>query len=73
MISPARRRVLLAIEDYMAEHGWSPSVRELCKATGLSSTSTVHMHLTALERDGYIERTPNRYVRAIRRTERRAA
>lgn len=45
--------------------GVPPSVREICKATGLSSTSSVHAHLKTLERLGYISRTSglNRAIR----------
>lgn len=39
-----------------AQCGIPPSVREICAATGLKSTSTVHMHLKILEREGYISR-----------------
>lgn len=46
-------------------NGIPPSVREICQATGIKSTSTVHAILGALEESGYIERDP-RYSRAIR-------
>ena len=45
--------------------GIPPSVREICQATGIKSTSTVHAILGALEENGYIERDP-KYSRAIR-------
>ena len=38
--------------------GFPPSVREICTATGIKSTSTVHAILTALEDEGYIIRDP---------------
>lgn len=41
----------------MAE-GFPPSVREICAATGIKSTSTVHAVLSALEQNGYILRDP---------------
>ncbi len=47
------------IYDYIVDctnHGKVPSIRELCAATGLSSTSTVAYHLKALEEKGLIER-----------------
>ena len=40
----------------MAERAVPPSVREICAATGLRSTSTVHSHLKSLEAPGYITR-----------------
>ena len=47
------------------EYGVPPTVREICAATGLSSTSTVHGHLRALENAGYISREAglNRSIR----------
>ena len=47
------------------EGGVPPSVREICKDTGIKSTSTVHAILGALEENGYIERDP-RFSRSIR-------
>ena len=47
------------ILDYLRERsqdGVPPSVREICAATGLKSTSTVHAHLKALEENGFISR-----------------
>ena len=47
------------VYDYLKErleYGVPPTVREICAATGLSSTSTVHSHLKALENAGYITR-----------------
>ncbi len=38
--------------------GFPPSVREICAATGIKSTSTVHAVLSALEEEGYIVRDP---------------
>ena len=45
--------------------GIPPSVREICKETGIKSTSTVHAILNWLEENGYIERDP-RFSRSIR-------
>ena len=42
-----------------------PTVREICKATGITSTSTVHAALAALEREGHIKRDA-RSSRSIR-------
>ena len=36
--------------------GITPSIREICKAVGLSSTSSIHYHLDNLEQMGYISR-----------------
>lgn len=47
------------VYDYLksrTQSGLPPTVREICKATGLRSTSSVHAHLKTLERLGYINR-----------------
>ena len=44
------------IQSYVNEHKISPSMREICKGVGLSSPSTVHMHLKVLEDKGYIQK-----------------
>lgn len=50
------------VYDYLKKEirakGYPPSVREICKAVGLSSTSSVHAHLETLENKGYIKRSP---------------
>ncbi|WP_142415309.1 transcriptional repressor LexA [Hathewaya massiliensis] len=48
------------IKSQIQEKGYPPSVREICKAVGLSSTSTVHAHLSKLEQKGYIRRDPTK-------------
>lgn len=45
---------------YTSEHGYPPSVREIGKAVGLASPSTVHMHLKVLEERGLIRRATNK-------------
>jgi len=57
--------ILNFIERYTQEKGYPPTVREIGKAVGLKSSSTVHSHLKALEQDGYIFRDSLR-TRAIR-------
>lgn len=43
------------IMHHVRENGYAPSIREICTALGLRSTSTVHYHLTALARRGLIQ------------------
>lgn len=55
-MSKSRQKIL----DYLneaADEDRIPTVREICDATGLKSTSTVHAHLKVLEEMGYIEKT----------------
>ena len=51
-----QEKVLNELKKFMAEKGYPPTVRELCKATNLSSTATVHVHLDHLQRKGYIKK-----------------
>lgn len=44
------------IREFVNEKGYPPSVREICKAVGLSSTATVHGYLTRLEKKGVLHR-----------------
>ena len=49
-------KILEYIKQEIQEKGYPPSVREICQAVGLKSTSTVHGHLTRLEKKGLIRR-----------------
>ena len=50
--------ILEFIKEQQLSKGYPPSVREICSAVGLNSTSTVHSHLNTLEKLGYIKRDP---------------
>ncbi len=52
--------VLAAVASYLDEHGYPPTLRELCTLCGLSSTSQAHYHLARLVRLGRIVRAPAR-------------
>ncbi len=56
--SKRQKEIYNYILSEIAAKGFPPSVREICEAIGLSSTSTVHSHLIALEKLGYIKRDP---------------
>ena len=57
-ITKRQQAVLDDIERHIAEKGYGPTVREVCEDLGLSSPSTVHVHLKALEEKGFIKRDP---------------
>lgn len=57
-ITKKQQAVLDCIEDFIREKGYGPTVREICEEMGLSSPSTVHVHLKALEEKGMINRDP---------------
>jgi repressor LexA len=63
-LTPRQRKVLEVIRDWVDRFGYPPSVREIGDAVGLTSTSSVHHQLRALERKGYLRRDPNR-TRAV--------
>jgi repressor LexA len=53
-----QKKVYQYIKSYTEEHGYPPSVREICAAVGLKSTSTVHGHISRLKKKGLIKRDP---------------
>ncbi|KXZ39841.1 repressor LexA [Alkalithermobacter thermoalcaliphilus JW-YL-7 = DSM 7308] len=52
--------ILNFIKSELTRVGYPPSVREICSAVGLKSTSTVHSHLNKLEEKGYIRKDPTK-------------
>lgn len=50
-----QREILLIINNYIENEGISPTVREICDVSGLKSTATVHFHIKALQKEGYIK------------------
>ncbi len=57
-ITKRQKAVYDCIESFIEKHGYGPTVREVCQELGLSSPSTVHVHLKALEDKGLINRDP---------------
>ena len=66
-LTQRRQRILDFIDEHIDEHGYPPTVREIGGRGGLSSSSSVHFHLKALEDAGYLERDAT-LTRAIRKT-----
>ena len=64
-LSDKQREIFEYIQSFTRERGFPPSVREIGEAVGLRSPSTVHAHLTTLDRAGYITRDSHK-MRAIR-------
>lgn len=59
-LTERQQGVLDCLRSYAEEHGYPPTVREIGALLGLTSSSTVHSHLAALERAGIIERDPTK-------------
>jgi repressor LexA len=57
VLTPKQQLILDFLKAEIRQNGIPPTVREICDAVGLSSTSTVHAHMETLERKGYISRT----------------
>lgn len=57
-VTKRQQAVLDCIEACIQEKAYGPTVREICQSLGLSSPSTVHVHLKALEEKGLIKRDP---------------
>jgi len=55
-LTPRQRRILRFIHDWVQERGYSPSMREIGRAVGLTSTSSVEHQLSALESRGHLRR-----------------
>lgn len=67
-ITAKQREILEFMKSQILEKGYPPSVREICEAVRLRSTSSVHAHLETLEKNGYIRRDPTK-PRAIEITD----
>ncbi len=59
-LSAKQQQILSYLKSEVQKKGYPPSVREICQAVGLKSTSTVHAHLSRLEKKGYIRRNPTK-------------
>ena len=59
-ISQKQSEILEYMKNEILNRGFPPSVREICEAVHLKSTSSVHSHLETLEKNGYIHRDPTK-------------
>jgi repressor LexA len=59
-LSGKRLEILDYVDRTQRERGYPPSVREICEAVGLTSTSTVHAHLATLQKQGFLRRDPTK-------------
>jgi len=54
------KRILEYMKAEIREKGYPPTVREICSALGIKSTSTVHKDIANLEKEGYLKKDPAR-------------
>jgi len=59
-LSSKQQEILEYIKQEILKRGYPPAVREICEAVDLKSTSSVHSHLSTLEKKGYIRRDPTK-------------
>ncbi len=59
-LSEKQKRILDFVNNEVREKGYPPSVREICKAVGFKSTSSVHRHLEKLQELGLLEKGPSK-------------
>ena len=59
-ITPKQQQILDYMKQEILNKGYPPTVREICQAVNLKSTSSVHAHLESLEKNGYIRRDPTK-------------
>ncbi|MCQ2492443.1 MAG: transcriptional repressor LexA [Lachnospiraceae bacterium] len=59
-ISKKQSEILEYIKEQILEKGYPPTVRDICSAVNLKSTSSVHSHLETLEKNGYIRKDPTK-------------
>lgn len=60
MLTTRQQEIWQFLADYVDDHGYPPTVREIGDAVGLASPSTVHAHLANLERAGFLRRDPTK-------------
>jgi repressor LexA len=59
-LTKRQQEIFEFIKKYSAAHGYPPTVRDIGKAVGLASSSTVHAHLANLEKAGLLRRDPTK-------------
>lgn len=59
-ITEKQREILEYMKKEILNRGYPPTVRDICEAVKLKSTSSVHSHLETLEKNGYIRRDPTK-------------
>ena len=59
-LTAKQHQILDYLKDEILKKGYPPTVREICEKVGLKSTSSVHAHLSTLEKLGYIRRDPTK-------------
>ena len=59
-LTKRQKEIFEYVKTYARDHGYPPTVRDIGKAIGLTSSSTVHAHLANLEKLGLLKRDPTK-------------
>ena len=68
-LAPVQRETLAYLRNYIAEHGYAPTLKDICKSIGVRSPSTAHFHLGRLEDKGFIKRNEDGSFELVEREE----
>lgn len=60
-LTSKQEKILKTIKKFIAENGYAPTIRELCKLCNLNSTATMFVHLKNLTKKGYINQTGSKF------------
>jgi len=60
-LTKRQSEILTFIKKYIAEHGYPPAIREICKGVGLNSPATVFVHIKNLEKMEFLKSTNNKF------------
>ena len=60
-LTKKQEEIMTEIKKFIADKGYAPTIRELCKLCNLSSTATMFVHLKNLTNKGYINQTENKF------------
>lgn len=60
MLKQRQQKILEFMKEEISSKGYPPTVREICAAIGIKSTSTVHKDIEALVQEGYLKKDPSK-------------
>ena len=60
-LTDKQEKILTEIKKFIAKKGYAPTIRELCKICGLSSTATMFVHLKNITKKGYINQSESKF------------
>lgn len=68
-LAPVQRRTLEYLRNFIADHGYGPTLKDIAQSIGVKSPSTAHFHLGRLEDKGFIKRGEDGSIALVEREE----